>query len=469
MKASSHSPLARRPAPAATGLRHRLRPDRVRAVALEVLGAVREEGQLADRALARVQRRERGLWSAERRTAAEAVYGVLRQETLIDALLRAAGHPPAALPPTEADALRLATHLALDGAQEPGFAPPAAQAIARKAAGLRDAVLAAERDPWDRLALAGSLPRWLVALLGERLGEAETAALIDALNRRAPLTARANLLKTTRDALAERLAQEGAPSHACRFSPWGLFLDGHANAFSLPSFRDGLFELQDEGSQLLVQLCGERLGAKVIDACAGAGGKTLALAAVMANRGELWALDVHEDRLEALRLRARRAGAQNFRRQVITPEGPLPKAIEKLRGRADTVLVDAPCSGVGALRRNPDARRRLTEASVREHAERQLAILRRMAPLVRPGGRLVYATCSLLWQENEDVVEAFLPGSGFEPEPPAATLGEVLATKLREAVTAGPAGLEARLGLRLWPQRHGTDGFFGVALRRASA
>ncbi len=462
---SRAEPAGRRPA--RNGLGSRIRPDRVRAVTLEVLGAVRGEGQLADRALARVLRRERGLWSAERRDAAEAVYGVLRQEALIDALLASEGgsRALAELPPTEADALRLATHLALSSG-DPALASPPTWELARRAAAARDRVLSKLEDPWERLALSASLPRWLVTALGERLGEAETVALVDALNRRAPLTARANLLKTTREALAARLLAEGTSSEPCRYSPWGLVLDGHANAFALPSFREGLFELQDEGSQLLAGLCGERPGARVVDACAGAGGKTLALAALMHNRGEVWALDVREDRLEPLRLRARRSGAQNLRRQVITPEGGFPPLVERLRGRADTVLVDAPCTGIGALRRNPDARRRLTEASVREHAERQLAILRRMAPLVRRGGRLVYATCSVFWAENEDIVEAFLPGSGFTPEPVEASLGAPLAAALQAAVADGPPALRARLGLRLWPQRHGTDGFFGVALRR---
>jgi 16S rRNA (cytosine967-C5)-methyltransferase len=436
-------------------------------VVLEVLADVREEGQLADRALSRVLRREHALWSGERRAAAEAVYAVLRQELLIDAILARAlpqmSSPTLrSLSPSQADLLRLSVRSALDG--EPIPPGPIAQGVAERASGLRDRILAEAKDPWDRLSLQTSLPRWLVAKLGERLGAEETEALCLALNRRAPLTVRANLLKTTRSALAERLLGEGVASGPCRYSPWGLTLDQRINAFGLPSFRDGLFELQDEGSQLLVRLCGENPGSKVIDACAGAGGKTLALGAAMGPRGELWALDSREDRLEQLRPRARRAGVQNVRLQPIGEDGPLPSAIDRLVGRADLVLVDAPCSGIGALRRNPDARRRLTEASVGEHARLQQAILARVAPLVRPRGRLVYATCSLLWEENENVVERFLPGSGFRLEPIAATLGEPLALALGEALEPGPAALRSHVGLRLWPQRHGTDGFFGAVL-----
>jgi 16S rRNA (cytosine967-C5)-methyltransferase len=440
-------------------------------VVIEVLADVREEGQLADRALSRVLRREQALWSGERRAAAEAVYGVLRQERMIDAILGRAlpqiGSPTlTSLSPSQADLLRLAVRNVFDGEIVPPG--PMAQAVAERAAGLRDQILAEARDPWDRLALQTSLPRWLVARLGERLGAEEAEALFLALNRRAPLTVRANLLKTTRAALADRLLAEGVASGACRFSPWGLTLDQRINAFGLPSFRDGLFELQDEGSQLLARLCGENPGAKVIDACAGAGGKTLALGAAMGTRGELWALDSREDRLEQLKPRARRAGVQNLRIQPIGEDGPLPSALDRLIGRADLVLVDAPCSGIGALRRNPDARRRLTEESIAEHARIQHAILTRVAPLVRPGGRLIYATCSLLWEENENVVERFVSGpgsgSGFSLQPPASTLGEPLALAIDSPLQAGPAALRSEVGLRLWPQRHGTDGFFGAVL-----
>jgi len=449
------------------GISTRVRPDRVRAVVLEVLADVREEGQLADRALSRVLRREKGLWSGERKSASEVVYGILRQERLIEAILARGlheiGSPAlASLSPSQADLLRLAVWSALTGAEPPPG--EAARAIGARAAGLRDRLLAEAQDPWDRLALRASLPRWLVARLGDRLGPEETASLCLALNQRAPLTVRANLLKTTREALADRLREEGVASGVCRYSPWGLTLDRRLNAFSLPSFRDGLFEVQDEGSQLLARLCGEIPGAKVVDACAGAGGKTLALGAAMGPRGEIWALDARADRLEELRPRARRAGVQNLRIQPITEEGPLPPALDRLVGRADLVLVDAPCSGIGALRRNPDARRHLTEESVAEHARRQRAILARMAPLVRPGGRLVYATCSLLWEENEAVIESFLPNSGFDRQPAAVTLGEPLAQALDSALEPGPAALRSPIGLRLWPQRHGTDGFFGAVL-----
>lgn len=461
-----------------------LREDRVRAATLEVLAAIREEGQLADRALGRVLRRERGLWSGERKVVAERVYGLLRNEQLVEAVLARAvaagrGRTVASLSASEADGARLAIWAALceDGTAGRPESFPSLGVPQGRLPALRDELLAEAVDPWDRLALTSSLPRWFVAALGERLGTLEASAVLASLNQRAPLTVRANLLKGEPSRLGERLAAEGSSAKRCAFSPWGWTLDGRANAFALPAFREGLFEVQDEGSQLLALLCGTPPGRRVVDACAGAGGKTLALSAAMGSKGELWALDASADRLDLLRPRARRAGAQNLRIEAISPTGPLPRALDRLRRSADVVLVDAPCSGVGALRRNPDARRRLTVASIAEQADQQLAILRRAATLVKPGGRLVYGTCSLLWAENERVVERFLaepsspeggaPENGnFETLSPAEALGGELAARLEAPLLDGPAPLRSPLGLRLWPQRHGTDGFFGALMRR---
>ncbi len=451
-----------------SGLSSKLRPDRVHSATLEVLAIVREEGRLADRALSHVLRREQSLWSAERRAVAERVYGLLRNERLVERVAGATlgSGRLATFSSSEADAVRLAVWASLVGAPPPpGLAPSLRRAV-EAAGAVRDELLAA-LEPLERLSLSFSLPDWLVRRLALRLGEPECAKLCDALNRRAPLTLRANLLRGSREELLSALAAEGAMATATRHSPWGTALDARTNAFGLQSFRRGLFEVQDEGSQLLALLCGDPPGRLVVDACAGAGGKTLALAASMRNRGELWALDARADRLELLRPRARRAGAQNVRLLAIPDEGPLPPALDRIAGRADVVLVDAPCSGIGALRRNPDARRRLTEESVSEHARRQLSILIRAARLVRPGGRLVYATCSLLWEENEEVVERFLARGGFVSVPWQELLPSPLAQSLAGDLEGGPEALRSPLGLRLWPQRHGTDGFFGAALRRA--
>jgi len=453
-----------------TGLSQALRPDRIRAATLEVLADVLEEGQLADRALSRVLRRESGLLSGERRAVAEAVYGLLRREApLRRALARGLGtHPLGKFAASEIHAALLLAHQQLEGeAPDPGNLPPPLRRALRSLRGDLEADLAEAGEPGSaaRLGLAHSLPPWLAAELLREIGAAETEQLFTALNQRAPLTLRTNLLRTTREALLAELATLDISAHATALSPWGVILEGNPNVFALKPFRAGHFEVQDEGSQLLALLCRARPGQIVVDACAGGGGKTLALSAEMHNRGELWALDVNARRLAELKPRARRAGAHNVRSVAVLEAGPQPSQFEKLVGRADAVLVDAPCSGIGALRRNPDARRRLTAESIQEQAARQLQILGRMASLVKPGGLLVYATCSVLRAEDEEVTARFLSADpAFAPVAPS----ELLPSEIAAAVEAplAEAGLRSPHALRLWPQRHGTDGFFAAAFRR---
>ena len=194
--------------------------------------------------------------------------------------------------------------------------------------------------------------------------------------------------------------------------------------FALKAFKAGLFEVQDEGSQLIAEACGAKPGQLVIDACAGAGGKTLALAAQMENKGRLVACDRDGRRLLELKQRARRAGAHNWEPRTVAEGASGTARIADLVGKADVVLIDAPCSGLGALRRNPDARWRLDEAEVDSFPPRQKEILERYAALVRPGGRLVYATCSINQRENEEVRAHFLAGHReFEPIDPSELLG----------------------------------------------
>jgi 16S rRNA (cytosine967-C5)-methyltransferase len=259
------------------------------------------------------------------------------------------------------------------------------------------------------------------------------------------------------------LSLEAVSSRKTPYSPWGLLLEGHANVFALRAFKEGLLELQDEGSQLVTLLCSAKPGQLVIDACAGGGGKTLALAAEMRNKGEIWALDSSERRLKPLRLRARRAGADNIRIQAVGESGAFAANVARFAGKAQLVLVDAPCTGIGALRRHPDARRQLTPERLDELAALQLAILHRFSALVRPGGRLVYATCSLFREENEAVVERFVSENGhFTVEPSARALPPGLGARISEAVP--PRAAEP--WLRLLPHRHGTDGFFAGVLTR---
>jgi 16S rRNA (cytosine967-C5)-methyltransferase len=418
------------------------RNDLVDAAVLEVHGLVHDQAWLADRALERALRRERALWSAERRAVAEAVYGITRWQGQLDALLGGS----VALPERYAAWLaRFGGVPATDAARRLGVAPGRLAALASA-----DARIAAVADPIARLALEASLPRWIADRFVAQLGEAEARALASAMNARAPLTVRANLLAGDRDDLRARLAAEGVRAEPTRLSPWGLVLDGRENAFALAAFREGRFEIQDEGSQLIALACAARPGQIVVDACAGAGGKSLALAAEMRNKGSLHALDTDEARLDEARRRARRAGVHNVRARVIAAG---PEAVEQLRdleGKADVVLVDAPCSGLGTLRRKPDARWRLVPEDPPRFAALQRELVRRFAALVRPGGRLVYATCSVGPTENEEVADFAAREAGLRPAPVAPLLGE-------ERARATGAS-EARV--TLLPHRHGTDGFF---------
>jgi len=436
-----------------------LREDLVTQAALEAYRAIRHEGRLADRALDTVLRNKRHLYSNERRAVAERVYALLRRQRTVDALLERAAPGIGRRSTSEQDLLRLAVSRVLHGENASAVARGSGLlgADAEVLNGLRAAQADLSRLPEaERFAIEASLPDFLAtrfrSQLGDRVGDE-----VRAMNVRAPLTARTNLLKTTRDQLRERLAQEGVETEPTPLSPLGLFLRTRINAFSLESFREGLFELQDEGSQLLGMLV-DAPPTRVVDACAGAGGKTLQLAAQMKNRGELFALDIDARRLGELKLRARRAGAHNVRIRPIPPTGPEVSAtLADLVGKADRVLVDAPCSGSGTFRRKPDARYRLTEAQLANHVERQKALLEQFAPLVKPGARLIYGTCSMLREENEDVVAAFLARHPeFSVLPPADRLGQELGAK----VDSGGF-------LRVTPGQHGTDGFFGATLVRA--
>lgn len=462
---SSHKPArgerrSRKP-PAARGAprpERPLREDLVTQAALEAYALVRHEARLADRALDFTLRRKQHLYSNERRAVAERVYGLLRRQITVDALLQRARRGFAGLSTSRQDLLRLSASRVLLGEdaeriiRAEALSTEDAEALER----LPEAARALEKLPEkERFAVAASLPDFLAERFRAEFG-ADAAAAAEALNERAPLTARVNTLKTNRDGLLARLKEEGIDCRPTPLSPLGVFLETRTNAFSLASFREGLFELQDEGSQLLGMLV-DPPPTKVVDACAGAGGKALQLAADMKNRGELFALDVDEGRLDELKKRARRAGVHNVRARVIPGEGPeVDAALADLAGKADRVLVDAPCSGTGTFRRKPDARYRMKPEDLANHVARQKRLLAQFAKMVKGGGRLVYGTCSLLREENEDVVQDFLRAHpGFQVRPASAQLGEAIGAKVtREGF------------LRLFPHLHGTDGFFGAILVR---
>lgn len=308
----------------------------------------------------------------------------------------------------------------------------------------------------------GDYPEWLDASLAATFAD-ERAEEGAALASRAPLDLRVNMLKASRLEVASALLE--LQPQPTRWSPWGLRIRLEAQAKS-PAihaesvFIKGLVEVQDEGSQVAALLCGARAGEQVVDLCAGAGGKTLALAAAMDNRGQLYATDSDKRRLAPIHARLDRAGVRNV--QVRTPKGA-GEPLADLAGRIDLVLIDAPCTGSGSWRRNPDAKWRVRPGALGERVKDQAETLDRAAPLVKPGGRIVYVTCSVLEEENGAQVRGFLARhpefSVVPPAEAAAPLGE-RSFLFRRAV------LMSAEGLLMTPRRTDTDGFFVSAMRR---
>jgi 16S rRNA (cytosine967-C5)-methyltransferase len=299
-----------------------------------------------------------------------------------------------------------------------------------------------------------SLPEWLdTALRANCPSPADFQALAQSLLQTAALDLRVNTYTDKRDEVQKELAGIGLPSQPTPYSPWGLRLQGKPALTRTDAYARGAIEVQDEGSQLLAALLDPKRGEMVVDFCAGAGGKTLALGALMRSTGRLYAFDTSAHRLDALKPRLARSQLSNVHPSVIAHERD--ERIKRLSGKIDRVLVDAPCSGLGTLRRNPDLKWRQSPQSVAEMQLRQIAILSSASRLLKPGGRLVYATCSLLPAENEDVVSAFeAQHPGFKPLAAAEILQALKIPHAPELCSA-----EGRF-LRLWPQRHGTDGFF---------
>jgi len=445
---------------------HRKLDPALRALTLEIAAEARAEWGWASDIIARAFRQRRDLSSGGRRRVAEAVYGLIRMDRRLDAILDSLPGLGADLSPVLRDELKL---LMLDLRE--GMPVEAADGeLARLGLGKgsrlgaridlstvtdEDAGLGA-RTGLEREAVRLSYPTWLVERLVNDLGPAEGLAACAAMNQRAPMALRVNTVKITRNALIARLAEENVVARPTALAPAGLILETRVNAFGLSAFRDGLFEVMDEGSQLCAELVAPPPGGRVADACAGAGGKTLAIAAAMGGKGRLLALDVDGRKLEELRRRARRAGLSNVVARAISDEAKLPD--EAKVGAWDRVLVDAPCSGLGTLRRNPEARWRLTPQAIAGFPARQLALLVTYAPLCAVGGRLIYATCTLLEQENEKVVERFL---AERPDFVRVPVKEIWGRELGEKVGDG-------LTLRLLPQTHDTDGFYAAVLRRKS-
>jgi 16S rRNA (cytosine967-C5)-methyltransferase len=315
-----------------------------------------------------------------------------------------------------------------------------------------------EVDPLDLMERhRHNLPEWLVQPLKDQLG-AEFWPLVEGLNMGAGLDLRVNDFKAKRADVQKELAKAGIKAVPTPYSPWGLRIAGKPALNKMEAFTRGDFEVQDEGSQLLAMLVDAKRGEMVVDFCAGAGGKTLAIGAAMRSTGRLYAFDTSAGRLASFKPRQARSGLSNVHPAAIAHERD--DRVKRLSGKIDRVLVDAPCSGLGTLRRNPDLKWRQSLQSVADMAVKQTAILQSASRLLKNGGRLVYASCSVLPEENEAIAQAF---SATNPEFTPIPTGEILAgLKVINATGLCSGGDDGQLYLRLWPHRHGTDGFFAA-------
>ena len=376
---------------------------------VHLLGALRQLKQPAEAALAAYFAQHPQLGARDRGQLADAVYQVLRLRPGYDAL--ASGVPD--------------------------WATQVADLLQRGA----DA----------RAAHPHHLPDWLAQAL--QAAHPQFSALAQALVEPAPLDLRVNLQRAKPAAVLAELAQAGIQAQPTALAPAGLRVVGRVNVQRLPSFAQGWFEVQDEGSQLLALLLGARRGEQVVDFCAGAGGKTLALADAMRGQGQVLALDTSAHRLAAMRPRLARLGLQHMV-QTMALEGLADARLQRWQRKAHRVLVDAPCSGLGTLRRHPGIKWRVQPSDIVQHAQTQQQVLQAAAQLVAPGGRLVYATCSLLPDENQAVAQAFASHNpNWQLVPAAQALPKSVAQRLG-------GGAEPYLSLR--PDQHGCDGFFAA-------
>jgi 16S rRNA (cytosine967-C5)-methyltransferase len=418
-----------------------MHPNALLDLTTDLLRAVLRLDQPADGVVSAFFRQHKALGPRERHTLAETAYAVLRQRLVLQHLAQSGSGP-------------LERRLAI-------LAWQGSDVFLRGALGEHERQWLAQVQAIDRSTLPEklrhNLPDWLAGALQAQLGD-EFWPLAQALEEPAPLDLRVNTLKAKRDEVQQALATAGISAEPTPFSPWGLRVQGKPAVNKLELFTKGAVEVQDEGSQLLALITDPKRGEMVVDFCAGAGGKTLALGAAMRSTGRLYAFDISGHRLDALKPRLARSGLSNVYPAQIAHERD--DRIKRLAGKIDRVLIDAPCSGLGTLRRNPDLKWRQSPKSVEELQAKQSAILASAARLLKPGGRLVYATCSLLQAENEAVVDAFNAerSADFEPVPVVEVLAGLKVDRAAELVSG--------LYLRLWPHRQRTDGFFAAVWQR---
>ena len=420
-----------------------MHPNALLDLSTDLLRAALKFDQPADAVVSAFFRQHRGLGPRERHALAETLYAVLRQRLVLQHLAQSGVGP-------------LERRLAM-------LAWQGNEVFLRGALDEHERQWLAEVQAVDRSTLPAklrhNLPDWLAGALQAQVGDAEFWPLVQALEAPAPLDLRVNTLKARREDVQRGLSDCGIEARATPFSPWGLRVQGKPAVNKAELFTQGAIEVQDEGSQMLALLTDAKRGEMVVDFCAGAGGKTLALGAAMRSTGRLYAFDVSGHRLDALKPRLARSGLSNVHPVQIAHERD--DRVKRLAGKIDRVLIDAPCSGLGTLRRNPDLKWRQSPKAIEELRAKQLAILNSAARLLKPGGRLVYATCSLLRAENEEVVAAFDAGERGADFTPLPVLELLQALKVE-----GAAALVSAANLRLWPHRHQTDGFFAAVWQR---
>jgi 16S rRNA (cytosine967-C5)-methyltransferase len=423
-----------------------MNPNLIRQAAV-VLANLLDFNSPADAKLSEFFRNNRDLGTKDRAFVAESVYGVLRRLRYLSTVTANEENDP-----DDARKLILAWLLRVQG----------------KSIREMESVLNEQQTEWahtikakstDNLPLAvqADVRDWLWTKLVAQYGEAEALTICRSMHEQASLDLRVNTIKGNReDTLKRMLAENTSNENTIEItphSPIGIRMPGRMNISKHVLFTEGKIEVQDEGSQLLSYLVAPKRGQMIADFCAGAGGKTLAIGALMKNTGRLYAFDVSERRLQSLGQRLKRSGLSNLHAQVISSETD-PK-LKRLNGKFDRVLVDAPCSGFGTLRRNPDLKWRFEEKDIAELNIKQTNILARAAKLTKAGGRLIYATCSLLQDENENIAEAFLSA---HPEFSLMPANEILAQQQIK--------LDTGKYLKLLPHLHGTDGFFAAVFER---
>ncbi len=440
-----------------------------RQAACSVLLRIRKDGSFADHLMDR-ELTEGKLSGPDRSLFAELVFGVLRRQGTLDHILTGlVTQPLGRLEPQVLVFLRLGLYqlMYLDRIPESAAVNEsvnlAKQALPRASA-LVNAVLRnylRHKDtitypdpitaPAASAAARHSHPLWLVKLWFSQLGEQETELLAEASSSQPPLTVRANTLLTTRDGLLQLLSTNGIAASACCFSPCGIRIEGRHHIPGLPGFRDGLFVVQDESSQMAAILLNPQPGERILDACAAPGGKSTHLAQLMENRGELLAMDIAGSKLPLIQESARRLGISIIQTRAadLLRSGHLPAA------SFDRILLDAPCSGLGVIRRNPEAKWRLAPSDITRLASAQAAMLGNALRMLKPGGVLLYSTCSTSREENETVVHDFVSRNG-----------NYVIENLNDLFPQYGELFTPDAMFRAWPHRYGMDGFFAARIRR---